>query len=220
MNDARPRFTTEQRRELTRLGLLDKQIEALESTALRVGSAVLKVEDMLPARRAVSTEFAKVADTLRGAQKALLSLAAARDGDRDDAARLQVRGRVELASYALTDKIGEEAVFHKLLDQLAVACAILERARADAPKGPTRRKTAMPYPVALIHDALLHGFVVAHRDKAMPAFNIQVSAGLKSPFRRIVQLCYEAMQRNNDDPDRAIKGFMKWRNVERNDWKK
>ena len=121
-----------------------------------------------------------------------------------------------MASYALTNKIGEEAVFHKLLDQLAAASAILERARADAPKGPTRRKTAMPYPVALIHDALLHGFVVAHRDTAMPAFNIEVSAGLQSPFRRIVQLCYEAMQRTNDDPDRAIKGFMRWWQEERN----
>ena len=112
--------------------------------------------------------------------------------------------------------VGDETILHKVLYGVSAAQAVVSRAMADVPKGPTRRKTASPFPVSLVEKALLHGWVTAHRDQSMPACNCPASAGLKQPFRRVVQLCYEAMGHKNDDPDRAIKGFMKWRKEERN----
>ena len=217
MSNDRPTFTPAQRGELAGLGLLPEQVTTLEDMALRVGAAVLRNEDMSPARQDVSAEFKRVADALARAHDALRDLEqAGMDALTGTAARSQARERIEIACYVMTDKLGEDGVFHRLLLDLAVAQAVVTRAQADAPSEPTRRKTATPYPVKLIHDALLHGFVVAHRNKPMPAFSMEVSAGPKSPFRRVVQLCYEAMQRTNDDPDRAIKGFMSWQREERN----
>jgi hypothetical protein len=212
----RPLFTGPQRADLSKLGLLPEQIEALENSALRVSVVVLRNEDESPARQDVLAELSTVAKALEAAQSALSKLEAARDEESTHAARAQARGRIDLASYAMTGKLGEEGVLHKLLDNIALAQAITKRAQDGLPTGPTRRQTATPYPIKLIHDALLHGWAVARQANPTLAPNFDVSAGLKSPFRRVVQLCYEVMQRSNDDPDRAIKGYMNWLRQERN----
>ena len=215
--DTRLAFTNEQRRKLGALGLLIPQVDALENTALLIGAAALSNEDSAPARADVMDEFDRVANALEAARKALSELEDARDEVLAHIARVQVRGRIEMMSYAMERGIGEDGLRHKVLYGIAALQAIVGRAKSDVPEGPTRRKTASPFPVSLIFKALVHGWAVAHRGSPSSAeFNFQVSAGLKSTFRQVVQICYEAMGRVNDDPDRAIKGFMKWQREEQN----
>ena len=107
MGNDRPRFTPAQRGELAGLGLLPEQVTALEDMALRVGAAVLRNEDMSPARQDVSAEFKRVADALARAHDALRDLEqAGMDALTGTAARRQARGRIEIACYAMTDKLG------------------------------------------------------------------------------------------------------------------
>ena len=100
MKYTRSTFTVPQRNELAKLGLMNEQVEALESTAMRMGAAALRNEDAAPARQAVSEEFARVADALSRACDVLSDLESARDEVPSHSARLQVRGRIEIACEA------------------------------------------------------------------------------------------------------------------------
>lgn len=211
MNHLRPRFTDQQRAELASLGLLTQQIDSLEDDALRLGAFALRNEDQAPTRADVIAEFDKIADALEAARRALSALEAARDDVPAHTARVKVRRHIELASYGMGAGIGDEGLCHEVLYQVAALRAIVRRAKAVVPKGPTRHKTAAPYPVSLIEQALLKGWIAAHHDQPRPALNCPASKALKAPFRRVVQLCYEAMGRPNEDPDRAINGFMTWK---------
>lgn len=64
-----------------------------------------------------------------------------------------------------------------------------------------------PYPVELIHNAL-HAGVIAERHEPDHDF-MRPSSSPTSPFRRMIGLCYEAIDAPHADPERAIKAFMK-----------
>lgn len=216
MDRQRRRFTPDQRRALIRLGILSQQIDALEDVVLGIGSVVLRNEASAPARAEVQREFAKVRNALEAAHRALTDLEAARDGVPAHVARMQVRGSIELTSYSMGEGLASEGILHRVLSGLFVARAVVDRAIAYVPKAPTRHRTASPYPVSLVEKALLHGWATAHRDQPMPAYNCPAASGPTAPFRLVVQICYEAMGQTNDDPERAIKAFMKSKRAGRN----
>lgn len=202
----RPRFDAGQRLELSRVGLLPVQIDALQE-ALRIALSALRHEDTKPAVQDVAAEFARLSNALRKAHDALSDLERANDDEPTHWARAEVRLRCDIASFDLTRTLGHDGPLSKALGRIATCEAVVARARADAPTTPTRRMSASPLPVKLIHDAL---------KQATPAANVLPSASPTAPFRRIVQVCYAAMKRANCDPDRAIKTYMSWLKHERN----
>lgn len=202
----RPKFDAGQRLELASLGLLPEQIEAVQE-ALRFALWTLITEDTKPAVQDVSTEFARLSKALRQARDALSALARADDDEPTQAARAEVRTRCDIASHKLTGTQGDDGPLMKALWVLTQCNAVVARARKDAPTEPTRRMSASPFPIRLLHKALTHA--------AVPA-NIRPSASPSAPFRKIVQVCYAAMKRPNSDPDRAIKTYMSWLKKERN----
>jgi hypothetical protein len=114
----------------------------------------------------------------------------------------------------------------KALESIALCETLIAKARADAPTEPARQKLASPFPIKLIHEALLHGWGRVHLPylrrsddgptKPLAPFNVRVSASPTAPFRLIVQACYSAMKRENTDPERAIKAYMSLLKKERN----
>jgi hypothetical protein len=87
-----------------------------------------------------------------------------------------------------------------------------------------RRARASWWPVRWIHAALERGWTQAHyparrgrgagrNDRvAIPPYPHSPSSGVTSPFRKIVCICYDAALGTRDnDPERAIKSFMRWR---------
>ncbi|MBA4178594.1 MAG: hypothetical protein C0505_18845 [Leptothrix sp. (in: Bacteria)] len=202
----RPKFDAGQRIELSRLGLEPAQIDAVQE-AMRAGLSALVHEDTKPAVQDVAAEFERLSTALRRASDALSDLARADDEEPTQAARAEVRTRCDIASHKLTGTLGDDGPLMKALWMLAQCNAVVARARKTAPTEPTRRMSASPFPIKLIHDAL---------KGATPPSNIRASASPTAPFRRVVQVCYAAMKRPNGDPDRAIKAYVSWLKKEQN----
>ena len=226
----RPIFDGNQRRELTRLGLLREQIDSVQEI-LQPALAMLLNEAKKPAVQDVIAEFDGLSKALNAAHKALADLARADDDEPVHAARCETRLRIELVAYAATREGEADGSMNDRPMMEALRCiaffeALIARARPDAALKPARRMLASPFPIKLIHEALLHGWVKAHLPnlrrsddaprKPLPLFNVRVSASPAGPFRLIVQECYSAMRRPNIDPDRAIKAYMRWLKQERN----
>ena len=110
-------------------------------------------------------------------------------------------------------------VLDRALPALTAALLVLERAAKDlSGLGPTRHRLGWYYPVELVNKALLTGFHKAHghwpgtsgpnSNVPLPPDLIAVSSADGVPFRRIVELSYEAAGAGSGSRERPIKEFI------------
>lgn len=187
-------FSLNQQQRLTRLGLIDTQIRALERK--------------LPLVRSILTRPARVADirqvlqplqnALKKADRILSRLLNAGDSSSD----AQRQALVRLINFDDDNELGEA---------IKKANDLLLRAMPRASK----HKSATAVPVALIDRALLNGFIrkplidEKTGDPYCPAYTIKRSSSQGSPYREIIGICYEAATGQRDvDPERAIRAFI------------
>jgi len=199
-----PEFTQDQRRRLRECGLIDAQIDEVETFALPICLALLTRP---PTMQEVRNELIVVSKALERAHEAMAALSSA---NLAAPGRFEASQRVLMAEYNLQ---GDGSVFEKTLAQLVATQAVLNHAQAELPEGPRRDPAASAMPVNRIDQALLSGFVkwYSTEDAPMPHYMMKPSASPGSDFREIVGLCYEAMGRQNSDPERAIRAYVKWR---------
>lgn len=207
-------FSREQVSELQRLGVTAEQLAELRR--------------ILPTCRATicapSASMTDVRDELEGLHKAVQCALDAlwRWGSArvSTPALAEARARVHAAAFDIDDRgtaIGDAA------DATHLAVIVIAEALARMPKE-QRRAQASLLPVYWIHEALLRGWGRTHYpirrgegskdDKGgpIPPYPHAPSSGVRSRFREIVCMCYDAALNTRDsDPDRAIKAFMRWR---------
>lgn len=189
-------FTDNQRERLCRLGLLAEQIAELESV-LPLNRALLEQ----PAGMGdVRTELVDLSAALNCAHAAVENVDKGKSLERLE--RNEARWRLELADFETT---GTWDTLPTALKALAAADIVIQRALADLPNKQRGSVAADFRPVALIKEALLRGFIKAHKPP-FPRYTLRVSSSEGSTFREIVGICYEAMGKNTD-PERAIKEY-------------
>jgi hypothetical protein len=194
------RFTSSQRNELTKAGLLAAQINELENAALPVAQAYLSKP---PALQDVRDELQKLLTTMQDARDVMSRLLSPKRA----AATREVWNRVLLAE---ADMYNSFECIEKALSAVTLAHAVVQRAKSDLPMEQRRHRTADPFPVARINKALLDGFVKEHGAGKKGPPRPRVSASPTSAFQGIVGICYDAMGRNAD-PERAIKAYINQR---------
>lgn len=195
-----PRFSKVERAELTELGLIESQIDQLQTIALPLARAWLKP---LPRLQDVRDELNSLSNSMSSAlasMSALLTAAAPSRGRYEALQRLVLEDFEEHGSYESIQ------VAHRMLLR---AYSVVRRAQDSLPKTQRRQATADILPVVRINEALLSGFTKGH-SSPLPPYTLHPSASPGSPFRRIVGICYEAMGLVNTDPERAIKKFIAW----------
>lgn len=199
------RFEPHQRVELLRLGLVNEAIDQIEVDALPRAQFIIKPD---PPLGSVRDELSDVAQAIGGAQSAIEKLLSATEAAPHRLAALQL-----VAAVALPDRrrhIFGGARLQDAFKSLAKAMEVVEDAMAEIPPGPIRHRTASDLPIDLIHSALQLGFIFAGREPLHPT--LRPSASPTSAFRRIIGICYEAIGAGSNDPERAIKAFVKrWR---------
>lgn len=198
-------FSSHQRRELAALGLTDKMMEYIEVEALTTARRFLKRP---PPKNDVRNE-------LRDLEKALTK---ARDGIERLLDATHAVPHLKAAQALLSAGQGRHAMGGLRLNETSKSLAVAIKVVADGiqgmPPGPLRHRSADPYPVELIHDALQTG-VIAERHEPDPEF-MRPSASPTSPFRRMIGICYEAIDAVHADPERAIKAYLKrWTALDR-----
>lgn len=198
------------------LELLPAQIAELESIALPSMQAFLR---KAPARNDVRDLLQETAKALQSAKAAIERLLAAGSvpngtaGSPGDAAM----ARVLLASYELG---ADGNVLDLAMPSIGSAILVVEKASNALPEKPVRHPAASPYPVGLIDQALLSGFLKAHNHwpgtsgtgsaTALPPYLVSASYAEGSDYRRIVEICYEAAGCGVGSRERAIKAFIGW----------
>lgn len=204
MASNKPKFTNRQREHLKQLGLCPAQIDEVERT-LALSRALLQspptmnsVRDELSAFQVAIDDARKVADKLSNSEKYTQDKIAARK---------EAQYRIQWVASEVSDVI--EALSASLAG-LETLGKIVKRALDDLPKK-QRRQFADFRPVARIDHALLDGFIKAHKPP-FPPYILHRSSSPGSTFRKIVGICYEAMGWSNDDPERAIKSYLRVRN--------
>lgn len=216
-----PDFSSNDRRRLKSLGVVDAQIEQLRYACLTIRLAVSP-----PAARneviALLDDVAKLADKLLH--------------------KTAVVNRQISAAHSLTHLLIEQGYWHALPDDIggqSFHCmaprlkALRDAARAgkkQLPRTPTRHRSADSRPVSAIYKALLHGWSKEHgcnvfhvhyedgkevltypngpQRKPFP-YTFKASAADGSAFRAIVGICYE-VEGGNPDPLAAIKNYLKF----------
>lgn len=197
-------FKPDQRAELLRLGLPDSAIEQLEFDGLPLAKHRLTRE---PARNEVLDELRDVGKAIDDARNKIERLLSApRAVPHLWAARMQIAGG------------GRRHVMDGI--RLNEASSALERARgvvddamARVPAEPVRHRVASDFPIEAIHSAVQLGFIVAGQEPIGPG--LKPSASPTSKFRRMIGICYEAIDAPTTDPERALKAYTKrWRAFE------
>jgi hypothetical protein len=190
-----PRFSTERRKDLRELGLIDAQIEGLEDELPRC--RLLITDD--PPLRSVRERLELVARTISDAQQKICQFA-------DEPAAWEARHRIDAASHALGGDLGETGRACAALDALG---RVVERAVSDL--GTTQRRTnsAASMPIKLIHEALMRGWAKGAQGP-IRQFNIKVSSAPEGVFLKVVAICYETMKGSQDieTPLRPVRSYM------------
>lgn len=195
-------FKAHQRDELLSLGVESIAIECIEVEALPIARQFLRRP---PPKNEVLGELRDLQRTLtkaHGAIERLLNATAAVP-------------HLKAAQAWLTAGQGRHAMGGLRLNEtsksLSVAIDVVVTGIAQVPPGPLRHRSADPYVVELIHDALQHGSIAATGDPM--SHGLRPSASPRSGFRRMIGICYEAIVAKDDaDPERALKAYMKkWR---------
>lgn len=194
-------FSAEQRSRLLALGLVQEQIQELEQT-LPGNAAWLKKP---PSRKLVFSELDLAEKAAARALKKLRTLddETTATGYRAVAAALMSVGATEVS-------VDATSVVSSAIEALEKLPAVFAAARANAPPGPWRFRSANPKVIDRIDSALLRGFT-RHYRPPFPPYEIRISASANSKFRSIVSICYEAIGAGNNDPERAIRAYIKLR---------
>lgn len=199
------RFNPEQRAELHRIGLPESVIDHVEVEGLPLAKYRLTRE---PTR-------GDVLDELRAVGKAL-------DEARNRIERLLSAPRAVPHLWAARTKIAGGGRRHVMGGiRLSESSAALETARgviddaiARVPPEPVRHRAASDFPIEAIHSAVQLGFVMLGQDPITPG--LKPSASPTSKFRRLIGVCYEAIDAPTTDPERALKAYTKrWRAFEK-----
>ena len=198
------RFQKHQRDELLRLGVPAVAIEDIERSVLGWAKRYLTRE---PPRSTVLKELRNVADALTSARSAIEALL-------DDADNADSRAAARRALAGGGRRYKQDGLrLDETSKSLTTAIEVMTTAIASVPVGPQRHKSADPYPVEFIHKALLN---VLSAEQVALAKRLKPSVSATSPFRQIVGICYEVIEAPADDPERAIKAYLKqWRELQR-----
>jgi hypothetical protein len=193
-------FDANQRRALRRLDLLDEQIRQLETVALPLCAASFRP---LPGLNEVRDELDMVTEAVRRADLTLKAVINARQAHFP--VRFEVRQWIALTAYD-QDK-APAVLISETSTSLSQMLELLRSTRSSLPRE-QRRSTAGDWrPVAFIAQALLEGFIRHHNPPPLPPYEIEVSKGAKSPFRRIVEVCYEAAGHPSTNAEKAIRAY-------------
>lgn len=199
------RFNTDQRAELLRLRLLDSVIDHLESDGLPLAQYRLTRE---PPRGDVLDELRAVGKTINEARIEIERLLnATRAVPHLWTARSQISGGGRR-------HVMGGIVLNQTSKSLATALAVIDEAIAAIPTKPVRHHDASDFPIKAIYSAVQRGFVMAGQEPVAPG--LKPSASPTSKFRRLIGICYEAIGAPTDDPERAIKAYVKeWRKLDK-----
>lgn len=216
------RFTPDQRAELLSLGVPAETIERLEHRVLPLARRYLTQDQP---RNVILNEFRNVERAMSSARNAIEGLL-----NEVDQSASRVAARWYLAGGGRRYR-QDGLRLDETSKSLATAIDIMKAAIDRVPPGPLRHKLADPYPVELIHKALLEA---QDMDQGPSAMRFKPSASPPSktrPFRRIVGICYDAIDlksltgqtlatdsitNESCDPERAIKAYLpQWREHER-----
>lgn len=186
---------------MLKLGVVAEAIDRIEVEAMPQASVMLKRRlpktDTLDELSSVATAL----DWARGAIERLLDASAASPH------RLAARKLIPGGGHR--QKMGG-ITLDQASKSLAVALEVVYEAIARLPTGPVRHQAANPYPIELIHRAMQLGSMLSGAEP-VPA-RLKPSVSPTSAFRRVVGICYEAMNEPTADPERALKAFVKgWR---------
>ncbi|HCY61535.1 MAG TPA: hypothetical protein DHV59_01565 [Oxalobacteraceae bacterium] len=196
------RFTSQQRHRLLELGLLEKQIEEVQRSALPAASAAIAGD---PTLQDVRDEFQALLDAMGSAQEAMSKLLRA---DAGTPARAKVFQLIEIADFEMQ---GDGRIIEKALYPLTAARATVRRARNALADEQSRQNGASFYPVQQIDDALWQGFLKHYHGNAdIPAYNVKRSSSETSAYWEIIAICYEAIGREKQNLERPIKAYLKW----------
>ena len=195
------RFEPHHLAELKQLGVVPEAINLLEVEALPAARGVLEHE---PAHADVRGELQAVADALEAARHAIERLLNAKP----EVAHLRA-ARSRIAGGGRRNMMGGMRL-DETSQSLTTSIDVLAAALATVPKDALRRQSATSLPIKHIHRALQVGSVHAGFDPLVP--NLKPSSSITSGFRRVVGICYDAIGFPTDDPERAIRAYVKsWR---------
>jgi len=198
-------FKAHQRTDLLALGVASKAIECIEVEALPIARQFLKRP---PRKNDVQRELNDLEKTLTKAHGAIERL-------------LDAPGSVPHLKAALAQIAGGYGRhslgglrLNETSKSLSIAIDVVAKGIAQVPPGPLRHRSADPYTIELIHNALQHGSIAATGDPM--SHGLKPSASPTSGFRRMIGICYEAIDAPYADPERALKAYLKeWRVLER-----
>ncbi len=198
-------FKPDQRAELLRLGLPVSVIDFIEIDGLPLAQYRLTREpphgDVLAELRAVG----KAIDEARNGIERLLN--ATRAVPHLWSARMQIVGG---GRRHVMDGIRLNASS----TSLETARGVIDDAIARVPLEPVRHRAASHLPIEAIYDAVQLGLILAGREPVAPGLKPSVSP--TSKFRRLIGICYEAIDAPTTDPERAIRAYIKkWRAFEK-----
>lgn len=199
------RFTSDQRKELLRLGLQQQQVSALEAHTLALIAADHRAEVAKPATQDVRDELTALEKSLTATRD---RLARANEPPNTTGAAREAKDRLMVADFDFGGD-GQTAISNAI-EALDRALGVVQSAEAERPTSPVRHRTASPHYVDLIYRALIGGLNSPADEGPIRPFTMRISAGAKQPFRRVVEVCYEVA--GIADCDRALRSFITWRN--------
>ena len=217
-----PEFTRAQLVELATIGVTEIQVDELSAAVSFINLQLVKPA----ARNDLDSLLREVVSASEKLSRTLKSMTPPIDECHNEAFQILERGywgeQPDAWECFFVDHVGPS------IDALAQAA---KKGLGSLPQQATRNKTANWYPIKVIEDALLLGWLKMHmtdeeRDSVMCLAQLFVrvdgveefqlpdelrpSASPGCAFRRIVGICYAAAG-GNPDPERALKAFMKYR---------
>lgn len=154
-------------------------------------------------------------------RKALLDLAGVTEGASASVRRLmctprQIPDRFEAWQrllLALHEESLDERWLTDVADRLHSLASVLTAAAAPLLDSPRRHHAARIEPIGVIDRALLNGFNNHHgSDRPTPHYLTHVSSSPSSDFFKIASIVYRTATAGGiDNPERAIKSFLRWR---------
>ena len=190
------KFSKEQRRELARLGVLPQQVHALENFTLNFCEAWLQPPQPL---NEIKKSLSVVSDGIGSAIRELKELQTAPTRTVKYAANLHLE--VEMFERGISD-------ITEIMSLLSDMEAIVKSA-ASFKISQARHTSADSLPIRRIDEALRRGYAAAYPGKGLPKDFPWPSSSDGSKFRQIVGVCYQAMKQKNEDPESAIRKYMR-----------
>ncbi len=207
-----PVFSEDQRHDLRALGVLDRQLERLETEALPGCIALLSAS---PTMTDVRTELDTLAANIRATHAQLARMARNHDvGAADREALARFYGEMSDDDICPEDRSDPSA----LLRQLDNALRAAERALSSLPQQQRRYAAASPAPIRRIDEALKRGWADANytirlgdepvTSRAIPE-PYPFPPSRNGAFADVIRICYEVVLGIRDaDPARAVRAYV------------